>query len=463
VIKKVRKGIFQSGCLFHNEGFIPGYVHSREFFMKAAGFWGTVILTVSFAAHSAAQTWTSYTTANSGLVMNEVRAIGVDAGNIKWFGTVNGLSRFDGNAWTTYTVDNKLANNTVNAIVDEVTSYGPELWIGTDGGVSAVSVSVPDAITFATPYTPENTGLASLKVYSAAVDTGHVKWFGTDKGVSTFTGQEWATHTIEDMLSKNTVLSISAAPDGWIYLGTDGGGVSRVDGVTAASPYDTAWSGIISDTVYAAFVDSKGDQWFGTDRGVSRHEGHETKINWTTYTTENGLADNDVRAIAEDKNGDMWFGTGNGVSWFDGTNWETYTTADGLAGNRVNAIAVDHDGTVWFGTDSGVSRYGGTVTTVEAPESHPSIITINGIYPNPFNPSTTISFSLPGEGFVSLDIYNLHGQKIRSLISRTLNAGSHSAVWDGKDERAMTAASGVYIVRLSTGAITASQRMTLVR
>ena len=433
--------------------------------MKTAFASGIVCLfALTISTGSPAQTWTSYTTENSGLASNRVMAIVVDDKNVTWFGTANGLSRFDGRSWTTYTTEHKLAHNTINALAYEVTSYGPELWIGTiGGGVSAISISEPDAISAATPYTPDNTGLASLTVYAAAVDTGHVKWFGTDKGVSTFSGSEWATHTIEDMLPNNVVKAIAAAVDGWVYMGTDGGGVSRYDGVTSASPYDTSWSSITSNTIYAAFVDSKGTQWFGTDEGVSAHAGHDTRADWTTYTTENGLVDNAVLAIAEDTRGVMWFGTGAGVSSFDGERWTTYTTADGLAGSVVNAVAVDHDGALWFGTNSGVSRYGGEISAVGSPEEPPSLITINGVYPNPFNPSTTISFSLPAEGNVSVDIHALSGQKVRSLVSQSLRAGTHSVVWNGRDDRGKAAASGVYLVRLTMGGITASQQMTLVK
>ncbi|MCE5249387.1 T9SS type A sorting domain-containing protein [bacterium] len=432
--------------------------------MKSVAQWVVLLfMGACFTGYSGAQTWTSYTAANSGLAANEVRAIGIDATNARWFGTVNGLCRFDGLTWTTYTVDLKLAHNTVNVIADEVTSHGPEIWVGTNGGVSVMGVEKPDAITVATPYTPENTGLASLTVYSAAVDTGHVKWFGTDKGVSTFSGQEWATHTVEDMLSNNTVLSIAAAEDGWIYLGTKGGGVSRVDGITAASPYDIAWSGIPSDTVYVAYIAMNGDQWFGTDKGVSRHQGHETKKDWTTYSTEDGLADNVVKAISQDRDGVMWFGTINGVSRFDGTSWKTYTVADGLASNKVNAIALDPDGALWFATDGGVSRFGGTISAVDTPDELPTLITITGVYPNPFNPSTTIGFTLPAQGYVTVDIRNLAGQKVRTLVAQSMNAGAHSTVWDGKDESGAVSASGVYIVSIKAGAITASQRMTLVR
>ena len=62
-----------------------------------------------------------------------------------------------------------------------------------------------------------------------------------------------------------------------------------------------------------------------------------------------------------------------------------------------------------------------------------------------------------------MNVYNLSGQKIRSLVSGSLSAGDHAAVWNGKDENGNSVASGVYIVKLTMGGITAAQRMTFVK
>jgi hypothetical protein len=72
-------------------------------------------------------------------------------------------------------------------------------------------------------------------------------------------------------------------------------------------------------------------------------------------------------------------------------------------------------------------------------------------YPNPFNPSTTISYSLPQDGRVELAIYNVKGQRIRTLISEAQVAGTHNVVWDGTDSRGNKVASGLYLYRVSSG------------
>ena len=68
--------------------------------------------------------------------------------------------------------------------------------------------------------------------------------------------------------------------------------------------------------------------------------------------------------------------------------------------------------------------------------------------PNPFNPSTKISYSLPDKGEVSLRIYNIKGQLVKELVNEVQNTGSHSVVWHGKDSAGRNCGSGVYFYRL---------------
>ncbi|MCF7858584.1 MAG: carboxypeptidase regulatory-like domain-containing protein [Candidatus Cloacimonetes bacterium] len=86
-----------------------------------------------------------------------------------------------------------------------------------------------------------------------------------------------------------------------------------------------------------------------------------------------------------------------------------------------------------------------------------------GNIPNPFNPSTAISFSLENPGHVSIEIYNVKGKKIRTLINQHLEATTHSVVWNGKDDQAQDAASGVYFYKMKSGNYTASKKMILLK
>lgn len=84
-------------------------------------------------------------------------------------------------------------------------------------------------------------------------------------------------------------------------------------------------------------------------------------------------------------------------------------------------------------------------------------------YPNPFNPSTTISYQLPKEERVSLKIYNILGQEVRTLVNQKQAAGFHSVVWDGKDNLGHAATSGIYITRIQAGSFMKSMKMTLIK
>jgi len=196
--------------------------------------------------------------------------------------------------------------------------------------------------------------------------------------------------------------------------------------------------------------------------GLSRFDG----ISWEGYTTDNsGLPSNFVYSISIDNN-TKWIGTDEGVSRFDGETWTTFTTENsGLCDNKVNAIAVEKNNTIWFGTDNGVSKYTGEVITtsvdekVEMPETLPVIHS----YPNPFNPSTTIEFTLPESGFATLEVYSISGQKVRELAADFMTAGMHSLAWDGRDGRGNAVSSGIYITRLVAGKQVAAGRMILLK
>jgi len=84
-------------------------------------------------------------------------------------------------------------------------------------------------------------------------------------------------------------------------------------------------------------------------------------------------------------------------------------------------------------------------------------------YPNPFNPTTTIHYSVPQSGQVSLVIYNVLGQNVRTLVEGTISAGYHDVTWDGRDDHGMTTQSGVYFYRLQVGGMTLVKKMVMIK
>ncbi len=95
--------------------------------------------------------------------------------------------------------------------------------------------------------------------------------------------------------------------------------------------------------------------------------------------------------------------------------------------------------------------------------SIPSGYSLSQNYPNPFNPQTVIYYELPDGSHVDLSVYNIMGQKVATLVDREMDAGSHSAVWDGKDDNGESLASGVYLYRMVGDGFVKTRKLLLLR
>ncbi|MDP3114517.1 MAG: FlgD immunoglobulin-like domain containing protein [Candidatus Cloacimonadaceae bacterium] len=127
-----------------------------------------------------------------------------------------------------------------------------------------------------------------------------------------------------------------------------------------------------------------------------------------------------------------------------------------LAGNwRVWNGRIDM-GCFEFGSEPWVSNDDPVVPDLEQ-------VTLIQNYPNPFNPTTTISFSIPAGMQCSLDIYNLRGQRVKTLLDEKMIAGKHSITWNGDDDNGRKVTSGVYIYRLNTPNSSKAAKMLLMK
>ena len=93
----------------------------------------------------------------------------------------------------------------------------------------------------------------------------------------------------------------------------------------------------------------------------------------------------------------------------------------------------------------------------------PLVTELRGNYPNPFNPDTKINFSLANEDNVKLEIYNLKGQRIRTLVDEKMDSGYHSVVWDGRNDNNSEVSSGIYFYRMKSGSYSTSKKMILMK
>jgi len=168
----------------------------------------------------------------------------------------------------------------------------------------------------------------------------------------------WRHYTRMDGLAHNTVNTIYVAPEGFLWLGSDAGGISRFDGKEFVN--FTPEDGLPSyPSIWAIHQEPDGMMWFGLwGSGIYCYDGKELA---KFAPEEEGLAHANVLAIQRDTDGALWFGTwGRGVYRYDGKNLSSFTTADGLPNNSVFPFHCAPDGIMWFWTPPGwFSRYDG--------------------------------------------------------------------------------------------------------
>jgi hypothetical protein len=96
-------------------------------------------------------------------------------------------------------------------------------------------------------------------------------------------------------------------------------------------------------------------------------------------------------------------------------------------------------------------QYGNDVKDETGDREKPSVFALSQNYPNPFNQTTKIEFTLAKSGFVSLNIYDILGRKVRTLVSEHLSSGYKSVLWDGKNDSGKDVASGIYFYQMKVG------------
>lgn len=105
----------------------------------------------------------------------------------------------------------------------------------------------------------------------------------------------------------------------------------------------------------------------------------------------------------------------------------------------------------------------GYYISLKKPSVVPASFALLNNYPNPFNASTIIPYSLPRATDVKLEIFNLLGQRVRVLVNERQSAGHEKVIWDGKDDKGMDVSSGIYLYRLQTKEHSDSKKMVLMR
>jgi ligand-binding sensor domain-containing protein len=286
----------------------------------------------------------------SGLLSNGVFHVSKSGGKI-WVGTYGGgLSVFDPRAenWRNYNIPNGMGDAFV---YDALETANGDVWIATWSGANRIRGGAMDDFSKWDLYTVANTGggLPNDWVYGLAPGKNGEVWLATEGGLARFKDEKWTNWTHEDGLgaplemvegditfkndpgevsshharqkeeqglgdvkvayNPNYIVSLSVAPNGDVWAGTWGAGLSRFDGEIWKT--FTVADGLPSNHVFALHTDEAGRLWVGTNRGLAIRDGDDFKI----YGSESGLNVQSVFSIAT--SGDAaWVGGFGGVTWF---------------------------------------------------------------------------------------------------------------------------------------------------
>ncbi|MGE5342105.1 MAG: two-component regulator propeller domain-containing protein [Candidatus Omnitrophota bacterium] len=304
---------------------------------------------------------------------NNVLALYEDKTGLIWIGTfLGGLSTFDykTNTFTHYRNDvtnaNSLSNNLVFTIYED---HAGMMWIGTQGGLNRFDRKTTQFKRFQhVPTDPHS--LSDNSVHAIVQDRSGTLWIGTENGLNQFDPQtgrftRFQRHSPKKhSLSHNDVRAIHEDQNGILWIGTNGGGLNTFNpqnGQFDAYRFDPRHSNSISsNTVYAITEDTRpGELWIGTAAGLN-HFDPKTKT-FSRYTSNPSdrfsLSNGDIRSIYKDRSGVIWIGTyGGGANKFNGKKKEFmhYIT---LTDKIVWSVWEEDAQYLWVGTQTGLNKF----------------------------------------------------------------------------------------------------------
>lgn len=350
----------------------------NKFFLLALFiFWGFTISISGTMDHFSPAKDTDITfehlTSKDGLSSNSVLCILQDHRGFMWFGTSDGLNRFDGNKFTIYRTEpgnpNSLNSNDIRSLYED--RHGV-LWIGATGGLNRLDrekdqfIYYPDQLKY--PNSQHNNHVT--KIYE---DRQGVLWIGTsgglkqlDRGKKLFIRCQ-LTADDSNNLNVRAITTIYEDRQGKLWIGTEGGLYQLDRGKNLMirnkhQPADFSIMGIMN--ISAIYEDKKGHLWIGTP-GNGLHRWDAEKEQFIPYKNlphhPNSLSGNKINSIHEDQWGVLWIGTDNGLDLLVlGETGEYFLHAKhrpkesgSLSSNSVYPIYPDPQGILWVGTLGG--------------------------------------------------------------------------------------------------------------
>jgi len=303
---------------------------------------------------------------DAGLSQSTVTCILQDSQGFLWFGTRDGLNRYDGYEFQTFDHDpenpRSLSDNVVLSLFEDSRGI---IWIGTEGGGLSVFDPANGEIVRYDSTSGESNDLSDDTVNAIYEDQLGVLWIGTENGMDKIDiDTEELRHAQNHLIDDEVILAIVEDQFGYFWIGT-GSGLVQYDldkNAYTRFRYDSIVNFSLSgNIVNALYVDQDGKLWIGTNNGLSNF--NRESSDFTRFRNEpdedRSLGDNGVNIIFEDANGVMWVGTEGGLDRIDRENnkFVHYVNDPGnphsLSSNNVLSIYEDREGVLWIGTETG--------------------------------------------------------------------------------------------------------------
>jgi ligand-binding sensor domain-containing protein len=218
-------------------------------------------------------------------------------------------------------------------------------------------------------YNQSNSGLASDRIFTIAVNQSDVKYIPADfsVGVSTFNNTSWSLDT--NLFAKEPFTNIIVDQNNHIWANDIWNhGLSEFDGIAWQS-YTTSTSSIPTNAIQTVFCDNMNNKWIGTMvGGLLKFNG----TTWTQFDTSNSsILTNFVNSISEDSLGNIWLGNrpnwtgtayvGGGLSKYNGVSFTGFNTSNsGILSNNITNVICDQTNSVWFSSNNILGKFDGT-------------------------------------------------------------------------------------------------------
>lgn len=301
-----------------------------------------------------------------GLSQGTVYCIYQDRQGFMWFGTGDGLNRYDGNELRIFKhlkgESNSISNNIINCITED---RNGNLWIGTTNGLNRYDPRTESFRQYKSSSENKNS-LSNNYVKSLFADDS-VLWIGTDMYLNSLNlkTDTFTQYTFDDKLLDSRIFDIHKDAFDEIWLATRTSGLIRFNPLTLTYKqytYDSSdQTSVSSNHVYTIFEDSSNELWFGTwEHGVNYFDRENDRFKRVRMKNDgSGLNNNQIRCIAENKNGTLWIGTFEGLNIYNSQNGTFQyclrhnNEPKSLSYNTINCMYKDQAGSTWLGTNGG--------------------------------------------------------------------------------------------------------------